>query len=56
MMTKEKKTQFIVSGIHYATGQPVKIEIKDGRIVSVIETDQDRKRFHGSVHCSGTDR
>ncbi len=42
-MTKEKVTQFTVSGIHYATGRPVKIEIKDGRIGSVTETDRVEK-------------
>ena len=38
MITKEKESQSIVSGIHYATGQPVKIGIRDGRIVSIFET------------------
>ena len=37
-MAKKEKPDFVVGGIHYATGQPVKIEIKEGRIVSVIET------------------
>ena len=45
MITKEKDTHFIVGGIHYATGQPVKIEIRDGRIVSVKETDGTGKDF-----------
>jgi N-acetylglucosamine-6-phosphate deacetylase len=42
-MIKEKRTQLIVSGIHYATGQPVKIEIRDGQIRSVTESDRIEK-------------
>jgi N-acetylglucosamine-6-phosphate deacetylase len=39
MMTQEKNTQFTISGIHYATGEPVKIKIADGRFVDFIEAD-----------------
>jgi N-acetylglucosamine-6-phosphate deacetylase len=35
MITEEKKTQFVVSGIHYATGKPVSLEIRDGRIINI---------------------
>jgi len=38
MMIKEKKTQFTVEGIHYASGNAVKIEIIDGLIGNIIET------------------
>jgi N-acetylglucosamine-6-phosphate deacetylase len=40
MMTKGNTNEYMIGGIHYSTGQPVKIEIKDGRITSVIETDR----------------
>jgi N-acetylglucosamine-6-phosphate deacetylase len=39
MMTQEKYTQFNISGIHYATGEPVKIRIADGKFVDFIEAD-----------------
>jgi N-acetylglucosamine-6-phosphate deacetylase len=37
-MIKEKKTQYTVDGIHYATGTPVSIEIIDGLIGNITET------------------
>ena len=40
MMTKEKETQFIISGIHYATGKPVRVDIKDGLIVNITESER----------------
>jgi N-acetylglucosamine-6-phosphate deacetylase len=40
MMTKEKEAQFIVSGIHYATGKPVSLEIRNGRITNITEPDR----------------
>jgi N-acetylglucosamine-6-phosphate deacetylase len=39
MMTKGNEIQFIIRGIHYATGKPVSLEIKDGRIVAISEAD-----------------
>jgi N-acetylglucosamine-6-phosphate deacetylase len=48
-MTKEKLDRFTVSGIHYATGRPVRLEINGGIIVNVTETDrlaeEDQKLF-----------
>jgi N-acetylglucosamine-6-phosphate deacetylase len=40
MITEEKKTQFVVSGIHYATGKPVSLEIRDGRIINITEPER----------------
>ena len=37
LMKKDKKTPFSIEGIHYATGNPVRVEIVDGRIGNVIE-------------------
>ena len=36
-MTKDKTAPFTVEGIHYATGNPVRIEVIDGRIGNIIE-------------------
>ena len=38
-MTKEKEAQFIISGIHYATGEPVSLEIRDGLIINISEPE-----------------
>ncbi|MBK7711629.1 MAG: hypothetical protein IPJ37_12260 [Bacteroidales bacterium] len=40
MITEDKKTQIIVSGIHYATGKPVSLEIRDGRIIKIAEPER----------------
>lgn len=40
MMKKDIKTHFTVKGLHYATGKPVSVEVKDGVIESVTETDE----------------
>jgi N-acetylglucosamine-6-phosphate deacetylase len=40
-MTDKKIERFSASGIHYATGRPVRIDISDGRIVSITETEKD---------------
>ena len=40
MITKEIRTQYIVSGIHYATGKPVSLEISDGRIINISEPER----------------
>ncbi len=40
MMTKGNANEYMIGGIHYATGKPVKIGIKDGLIISVAETDR----------------
>jgi N-acetylglucosamine-6-phosphate deacetylase len=42
-MTREKETQFTITGIHYATGKPVKIEVQDGLIRSISETYPGKK-------------
>jgi N-acetylglucosamine-6-phosphate deacetylase len=39
MLKKEKKTQFIVSGIHYVTGKPVSLAIRDGQIIEITEAE-----------------
>jgi N-acetylglucosamine-6-phosphate deacetylase len=39
MNTKDKQTQFNVSGIHYATGKPVTLDISDGRIINITEPE-----------------
>ena len=39
-MTKEKMTQFTVSGTHYATSRPVRIKIIDGQICNITEADK----------------
>jgi N-acetylglucosamine-6-phosphate deacetylase len=36
-MTKDKTIPFTINGIHYATGNPVRIEIVDGLIGNIIE-------------------
>jgi N-acetylglucosamine-6-phosphate deacetylase len=36
-MTQENNKQFSVSGLHYATGKPVKVIIADGRFVDFID-------------------
>jgi N-acetylglucosamine-6-phosphate deacetylase len=37
-MTKEHKIQSSVTGIHYITGQPIRVEITDGMISGIAET------------------
>jgi N-acetylglucosamine-6-phosphate deacetylase len=37
-MTKEHKIQSSVSGIHYITGQPIRVEITDGMISGISDT------------------
>jgi N-acetylglucosamine-6-phosphate deacetylase len=45
MMTKEKKTHFTIFGIHYATGKPVRVEINDGKIGNIVETEEQEKEM-----------
>lgn len=40
MITEDKRTQIIVNGIHYATGKPVSLEIRDGRIIKIAEPER----------------
>ncbi|MBK8884730.1 MAG: N-acetylglucosamine-6-phosphate deacetylase [Bacteroidales bacterium] len=40
MITEDIKAQIIVSGIHYATGKPVSLEIRDGRIIKIAEPER----------------
>ena len=48
-MTKDKTSPFTIEGIHYETGNPVRIEIIDGRIGSIVEIaglkDENNKLF-----------
>ncbi len=48
-MTKENAAQFTLSGIHYATGKQVNVEVTDGLISNITETydptSRDRKLF-----------
>lgn len=39
-MTKEKETHFFVGGIHYASRKPVSLEIRNGRIINITESDR----------------
>src|SRR5512140_2950948 len=39
-MIKEQQIQSSVTGIHYITGQPVRVEISDGMITGINETGQ----------------
>jgi N-acetylglucosamine-6-phosphate deacetylase len=43
MMTKTKEIPFTIGGIHYATGNPVRLEIKDGKIADITEADRPEK-------------
>lgn len=70
-MKQEKTGYFTVSGIHYATGHPVEIRIRDGKIVDLTEVESlpedDHKMFiapglidnqingYANVDFSGTD-
>jgi len=53
MMTKGNASEYMIGGMHYATGKPVKIEIKDGLIVSVTETDTPEKDSTGLFIAPG---
>lgn len=52
-MTKEKTTHYTVSGIHYASGKPVRVEIKDGLIFNITETDRSDKNTMGLYIAPG---
>jgi N-acetylglucosamine-6-phosphate deacetylase len=52
-MAKKEKPNSIVEGIHYATGRPVKIKIKDGRITSVSETERTGKELMDLIIAPG---
>jgi N-acetylglucosamine-6-phosphate deacetylase len=39
LMKKDSAVPFTIEGIHYVTGNPVRIEIIDGRIANIIETE-----------------
>jgi len=39
-MTKRNGNEFVISGIHYTTGKPVDLQIKDGLIVNITESDR----------------
>ena len=48
-MIKEKRVKFTIEGIHYGTGNPVRIEIIDGLIGKIVEIERlengDRNRY-----------
>jgi len=48
-MIKDKRVKFAVEGIHYGTGNPVRIEIIDGLIGKIVEIEKlengDRNRY-----------
>jgi N-acetylglucosamine-6-phosphate deacetylase len=53
MMKKDNKTHFTVKGLHYATGKPVSVEVKDGVIESVTETGELEDEFNNLIISPG---
>jgi N-acetylglucosamine-6-phosphate deacetylase len=53
MMKKDNRTHFTVKGMHYATGKPVRLEVKDGVIESVTEAGELEDEFNNLIISPG---